>query len=79
MFASRVEVAKLVNSQTRLTQFGEVVITTQVGSAGDFTSLKLKYSYFDDQFENLITSDMQLQDLEGGMEEGDSSGFGDGP
>ena len=32
----------------------------------------------DDQFENLIMSDMQLQDLEGGMKEGDS-GFWDGP
>ena len=32
----------------------------------------------DDQFENLTTSDMQLQDLEESMKEGDS-GFWDGP
>ena len=34
--------------------------------------------YVDNQFDSLITSDMQLQDLGGGMEEGDWR-VGDGP
>ena len=47
MFASRIDIAKFVRTQPQLLQFGEVVITTQVELADDFTTVRTKYSHAD--------------------------------